>query len=237
MPDTEIPLARAVTDIIADAVELSRRRILDVGSGGGGLVRWLAQQGAGATGLETQQPLVAEARAREPVADEDYVVGRGEALPFAAHAFDAVIFSFSLHHVPEEAMRAALGEAGRVARADGTVLIVEPVADGDYFEVVRMVDDETRVRRLALEALHDHRAHGLVAGPERRYRIRHVFESPESMFERLVRVDPAREALIARQRDELERRFFSCARRLQTGYAFDMEVRSNVLFKPASRPV
>src|SRR5690606_15901719 len=29
MPDTEIPLARAVTDIIADAVELSRRRILD----------------------------------------------------------------------------------------------------------------------------------------------------------------------------------------------------------------
>lgn len=236
MPDSQIPLVKSVTGIIADAVELSGRRILDVGSGGGGLVRWLAAQGARATGLETQQPLVAEARALEPVAGEDYVVGRGESLPFADDAFDTVIFSFSLHHVPEGAMRAALAEAGRVSRSDGAVLIVEPVADGDYFEVVRLVDDETRVRRLALDAVFDHRAHGLVEGPQRYYRIRHVFESPGAMFDRMVRVDPDREAVIASRRDELERRFFACARRLETGYGFDMEIRCNVLFKPAARP-
>ncbi|MCZ7599004.1 MAG: hypothetical protein M5U09_16645 [Gammaproteobacteria bacterium] len=47
MPDSQIPLVTSVTGIIADAVELSGRRILDVGSGGGGLVRWLAGQGHG----------------------------------------------------------------------------------------------------------------------------------------------------------------------------------------------
>src|SRR5690606_11273655 len=42
MPDSRILLVKSVTGIIADAVELSGRRILDVGSGGGGLVRWIA---------------------------------------------------------------------------------------------------------------------------------------------------------------------------------------------------
>lgn len=236
MSTDTIPFISSVTDVVTDAIKIDSCRILDVGCGAGGLVRWLAEQGARVTGLETQHDLVEAARQRQPVASEDYVEGGGEDLPFADSEFDVVIFSFSLHHVPARSMRDALGEAYRVLKPGGAVLVVEPVADGDYFALVRMIDDETEVRRLALEALRDRDAHGLAPGEERFYRMRRWFDGPDQFVARMVEVDPARQALIDDNRVELDKRFFVHGKRDEKGYCFEMEIRSNMLLKSVVEP-
>ncbi len=224
------PVVGTVFDVIVDALDLTARRVLDVGCGDGALVRWLVRQGATATGIETQQALVESARSRT-IGDETFHHGRGESLPFDDAVFDAVVFSYSLHHVPEGAMRAALAEAHRVLVDEGRVLVVEPVADGDYFEVMKIVDDETHVRRLALEAINDSSSHGLAPGPERYYRSYRDFHGPDDMLEQIIRVDPARRDIVDANRDRLRDRFFRHGTKVEKGYRFEMAIRSNVLLK------
>ncbi len=227
----EKPLVSSVEEVISRAVVLDGRRVADIGCGRGGLVRWLAGHAAEVAGVECQPELVEQARARQPVAGERYLEGRGEAMPLDDASLDLVIFSYSLHHVPPEAMRAALSEAGRVLVDGGEVLVVEPVADGGYFEVMRLVDDETRVRRLALEAVQDVAAHGLRPVAERGWRIHYHFADVEQLKRRLVDVDPSRRDAVAAHAGELERRFLAEGEPVAEGYRFEMEIRSNLLVK------
>ncbi len=235
MAHPNTPLVASVTEVIDEIVDVSSRRVLDVGCGTGALVRWLAERGARATGVETQSDLVDAARNRPPVCGERYLHGGGESLPLADEEFDVVIFSFSLHHVPGDKMRKALAEARRVLVDGGIVVVVEPVADGDYFEVVRIVDDETRVRRLALDAVSDLDAHGLEPGPEAYYRMHRHYSDPERLFEQIVRVDPDRAPVVAANRDRLIEKFYRHGRPAEEGYRFEMEIRSNLLVKSSSQ--
>jgi ubiquinone/menaquinone biosynthesis C-methylase UbiE len=142
-------------DPVAVLLELAppEGTVIDVGCGEGSVVRRYAAAGATAIGVETGAEPLARARAHEPVSDERYVEGVGQALPLENASADAVLFVQSLHHVPEEAMDAALAEAARVARPGGGVVVLEPLAEGPFFALVAMVDDETRVRALAQEAV------------------------------------------------------------------------------------
>ena len=136
-----------------DLLDVRGARVIDVGCGDGGFVRRLAALGALAIGVEPSGEQLARARAQPPVADERYLEGAAEQLPLEAASADTIVFVNSLHHVPEDALDTALEEAVRVLRPGGTLYIQEPLAAGSYFELVRLVDDETRVRRLAHEAI------------------------------------------------------------------------------------
>ena len=144
-----------------------------------------AAAGATAIGVETGAEPLARARAHEPVSDERYVEGVGQALPLEDASADAVLFVQSLHHVPEDAMDAALAEAARVARPGGGVVVLEPLAEGPFFALVAMVDDETRVRALAQEAVAARPAAGRARAALRRAR-------PAGLVRRLPRPDHAR---------------------------------------------
>jgi ubiquinone/menaquinone biosynthesis C-methylase UbiE len=145
-----------VTDpraLLAELVPLQGATVVDVGCGDGDLVRWLAGRGAHAIGVEVGEEPLALARAAGPVADERYERGGGEALPLADDSADAATFIQSLHHVPVEDMDQALREVARVLRPGGLVFVQEPLAEGDQFEVLQPLDDETHVRRAAQAAL------------------------------------------------------------------------------------
>jgi SAM-dependent methyltransferase len=127
------------------------RTVVDVGCGEGSVVRRFAAGGAAAIGVESGAESLARARAHAPVADERYLEGGGEALPLEDASAAAVLFVQSLHPVPEP--DAALTEAARVVRPGGEVVVVEPLAEGAFFALVAIVDDETRVRALAQAAI------------------------------------------------------------------------------------
>jgi SAM-dependent methyltransferase len=91
---------------------------LDVGCGEGRFCRMLAARGVHAIGIDPTEPLVAEARRRDPTGD--YRVGRAGALDLPDASFDLVVAYLSLIDIPD--LPAAIGEMTRVLRR-GALLI------------------------------------------------------------------------------------------------------------------
>lgn len=180
---------------------LNGRSILDIGCGHGALARALTARGARVHGIDPGPEAIAAARAAVPEAT--FTEAGAEALPFADGSFDAVVFLNSLHHVPAQLMAAALGEALRVSR--GPVLVVEPLAEGSYFEVLRPVEDETAIRGLAQDALSDCIARGEAQAVRRLdYDDVRRVSGVDSFLARAVAVDPARAAAAERHRGTVE---------------------------------
>jgi len=158
MPDTAaaLPLLKH-TQVLRDRLPLEGARIADIGCGDGGLVRAMARGGAWVVGIDPGPQQLARARAAEaagaPENREAYVCALGEALPLPGACLDALVYFNALHHVPIAVQQAALAEAARVLRPGGLLYVQEPLAEGDYFELMRPIEDETEVRARAYEAL------------------------------------------------------------------------------------
>ncbi|MEU6068902.1 MULTISPECIES: class I SAM-dependent methyltransferase [Streptomyces] len=106
-------------------------RVLDVGCGTGYLTRHMAvrvgPEGA-VTGVDPSPPVLDYARRRRPQpvsAPCTYREGIAESLDLPDAAFDTVVTSLMLHHLPQELRPAALREMRRVLRPGGRLLVVE----------------------------------------------------------------------------------------------------------------
>jgi len=76
-----------------------------------------------------------------------------ESISHADGSFDVVMMFHSLHHVPLDRMDDAFREIHRVLRPGGVAYISEPVFAGAYNELIRIYNDEERVRKAAFEAI------------------------------------------------------------------------------------
>jgi SAM-dependent methyltransferase len=105
---------------ILDALRLGPGdRLLEIGCGGGLLLRDALASGAAATGLDHSEEMVRLARERAPGAD--VVRGSAERLPFADGSFTAVAMSIVFMFLPDPV--AVLRECARVLAAGGRVAI------------------------------------------------------------------------------------------------------------------
>ncbi len=94
-------------------------RLLDVGCGGGLLLRDALATGAAATGVDHSPEMVALARERAPGAE--VIVGAAERLPFAGEAFTAVAMSVVFLFLADPA--GVLAECGRVLERGGRLAV------------------------------------------------------------------------------------------------------------------
>jgi SAM-dependent methyltransferase len=101
--------------LMARGVELNGRRVLDAGTGAGCIPEALRSAGAMVVGMDLR-----DHRLRE-IGRTPFVAGRGEALPFADGAFDVVVSSNVLEHVP--GTTATIDELARVCRIGGYVYL------------------------------------------------------------------------------------------------------------------
>ncbi|WP_053225718.1 class I SAM-dependent methyltransferase [Solirubrobacter soli] len=132
---------------LTKVVDVRGKTVVDIGCGDGAFVRALATAGAEAIGIEVSEDAVARARERDPA--HRYELGGAERLPFEDASIDVATLMRSLHHVPDPAR--AFPELARVVR--GHVWIAEPLPEGEFFELLRPVDDETEVRANAQRAI------------------------------------------------------------------------------------
>lgn len=102
-------------------------RVLDVGCGAGREALALARMGFTVTGVDITPALLEEARriAVDRALSIDFRLADGTTLEFSDGGFDYVLLiTQMIHHVPGKANRVRLlREAGRVARAEGRILL------------------------------------------------------------------------------------------------------------------
>jgi SAM-dependent methyltransferase len=188
-------LTREVVDdmaVLLRLVPVSGRDVVDIGCGGGVLVRALTARGARVTGVEISESQLAAAIRDDDGNGARYVVGLGQRLPLADASVDVVVFMRTLHHVPPADMLSALGEARRVLRPGGMVYIAEPLAEGDFFELTSLVEDEREVRAAAQRAIADAAEAGLDRVEGLEYDVRLCLAGLDAFVARLVSVDPVR---------------------------------------------
>jgi SAM-dependent methyltransferase len=181
--------------------------VLDIGCGGGALVRELAGRGARAIGLEVSQQQLGPALARDPDGGARYLVGRAQALPLPDASVEVAVFMRTLHHVPPADLRLALAEARRVLRPGGAVYVAEPLAEGDFFALTSLVEDELEVREAAQAALAAAGRVCLDRVTTVDYDVRVSVPGLAGLRARIVRVDTARAAAFDARKAQLAEAF------------------------------
>lgn len=108
---------------VVAAIPAEVRRVLDVGCGGGVALSLLreARPAVASVGLDLSRRAVEAGRAHYGL---DLVQGRADALPFGDRAFDAVLATELLEHLPHDVYPKALTEIARVA--DAWVIVTVP---------------------------------------------------------------------------------------------------------------
>lgn len=181
--------------------------VLDVGCGGGALVRELAGRGARVAGLEISPEQLAPAIASDRGIGARYLVGQAQELPLEDASVDVVVFMRALHHVPPRDLMQALCEARRVLRLHGVVYVAEPLAEGDYFTLTSLIEDELVVREAVQTAL----AKAALAGLDRvcsvDYDVRLCIAGLAALRTRIVSVDPGRTEVFEARAAELANAF------------------------------
>ncbi len=222
---------RSSGSVLREMIVLDGADVLDVGSGDGSLVRYMTKHGARVTGLECGPAQLEKAHSFDREGEETYVEGVGQDMPFDNASFDAVVFNFSLHHIPEDSMLPALKEAARVAKPGATIYINEPIAEGSGFEVHQPIDDETEVRDKALSAIKAAKEVGLRQERELTFLTQYHYTDFEEMKDEMIRIDPTRKAHFESIEDDLRAGFERLGVREEKGMRFDQPVRVNILRK------
>lgn len=215
---------------------LQGRRILDIGCGRGNLLQALAERGASVAGLDPDEAMLEIAQALVPKAALKQ--GCAQLLPWGDTSMHAAIFVNSLHHVPIPDMLLALDEAARVVGKGGSVIVVESLSEGSFFDALRLIEDETDVRQAAQDAIVRARRRGIVSEIRQvEYDRIEVFSDAEAFLARAVTIDPSREERAQAARAKLVARFEALSDHDKGGYVLHQPLRLHHLKVPfAAKP-
>jgi ubiquinone/menaquinone biosynthesis C-methylase UbiE len=181
--------------------------VVDIGCGGGATVRELTARGARVTGVEISDEQLAAARANDDGGGARYLVGTAQALPLPDGSVDLALFMRSLHHVPVADLVPALTEARRVLRPNGAIYVAEPLAQGDYFALTTLVEDEQSVREAVQATLARAAAAGLHRATTVDYDVQMRLAGVDAYRARTLSVDPSREEALDARREEIAAAF------------------------------
>jgi len=159
---------------IRSLADFKGKKVLEIGCGDGRVSSELADRTESYIAIDPDRECILQARSRTEAVD--FQTGTGEALEFEAESFDIVLFTFSLHH---QNPGAALKEAERVVAESGTVIILEPAADGEVQAFYNIFNDETRV---LARALYEIEAGDLVVGHKEIFCTLWAFDDEKELY-------------------------------------------------------
>ncbi|MCI0470024.1 MAG: class I SAM-dependent methyltransferase [Candidatus Aminicenantes bacterium] len=127
-PGTRLIFEHQFKLILNEINSAEKGMILEIGCGRGQLLEYLSAN------LDARVPLfvgldistkLAELKQKYPPRLK-WITADGERLPFAADAFDTIVYNGSLHHLPD--FKDALHDALRCLKKNGRIIFLEPVS-------------------------------------------------------------------------------------------------------------
>ena len=137
--------------------------VLELGCGSARWTRTIAEKFHIASLLATEVDKVQHAKNQQinDLPKVEFRYGGAQDIDLPDASVDIVIMLKSLHHVPMDLMRQSLREIHRVLRSGGLAFISEPVYAGEFNEILRLFNDEKKVRQAAFDTLREAVAAGL----------------------------------------------------------------------------
>lgn len=163
-----------IFDKILEYTDLNNLKTLEIGCGTGRISSLLSSKTNLLFAIDPDEHAIQKARAN--VSGVDFRTGSGEALDFSTDSFDIVIFTLSLHHQnPQKALR----EAMRVLRADGIILVIEPIPDGEIEVLFSFLHNENKEKAVAQNCID---SSGLTTVKSELFTADWVFEDKTDLF-------------------------------------------------------
>ncbi len=231
--DPQAGIISSDLELMGELLPLKDATVVELGCGSARMTRMMVERFAPRRVIATE---VDEIQHDKNLAIDDlpgvtFVVGGAQHIDLPDREADVVIMLKSLHHVPMEAMDQAMDEIARVLRPGGLAYLSEPVFAGEFNEILRLFNDEQRVREAAFAAVAGAVERGLLAARQQRFFLsRSCFADFGEFEQRILRATHSNhqvdEALYHRVKEAF------AARLGEAGAEFLNPMRVDLLVKP-----
>lgn len=151
----QIDLICPEPEIYNRLLSLDDKHILELGCGYAQKTRDIAISGANRriTALEVDEIAHKKNLQITDLPNVTFGLAGAQDIPLHDESVDVVFMFKSLHHVPTGLMEQSLREIWRVLKPVGMAYISEPVFAGEFNEILRLFNDEQKVREAAFNTL------------------------------------------------------------------------------------
>ncbi len=165
-------------------VPLAGTTILEIGCGDGRITRELSRYAARVVATDLNEKVLEQARNKISATNVEFLFTPGGFADLPEQAFDLVIYTLSLHHIPPDKMVAHLQHSGQLLNQAGKIVIVEPGNGGSFLEVKQRFGagsgDESAEKAAAVVAMR-HLA-GWNLSPTYKFNVEFLFENLEDFY-------------------------------------------------------
>ena len=181
------PTNRYIATILSRC-DISGKEVLEIGCGKGRITRDLAMHARRVVAIDPDAAALEKARAAIAADNVEFMLAPSGVPDLPAGSFDVVIYTLSLHHVPDTEISGSLRSSAGLLRNDGAIAVVEPGDGGSFTEAKERFGagsgDERPAREAAIRAMRT--LDGWTAGETIHFRTLFHFDDDEDFFTSLL---------------------------------------------------
>ena len=215
--------------ILIKELSFKNKKALDVGCGNGWFSIWADRKGSLVDAIDPSAIQIHDAKQKDKKNKINFIITGVENIKDLDNIYDLIFFFNSLHHIPENIMDNSIEYSKNKMGINGKILIIEPIATGNFHNFVKNIDDETKVRYLAYEAIKNCKKYNLEIVKELKYNEIKTFDSGEECINFLSKVDESRKNYIKNNKDFLLSEFNKLSKYNNKKYEFIQPMRLNII--------
>lgn len=138
-------------------VPLAGTTILEIGCGTGRITGDMAEYAEKIVATDRDEAVLEQAKKNITAENVEFLYTPDGFANLTEQSFDLVIYTLSLHHIPQEKMVENLKHSGKLLKNVGKIIVIEPGNSGSYLEVKNRFGagsgDESTVKAAAMTAM------------------------------------------------------------------------------------
>ena len=215
--------------ILMEELLFENKKVLDVGCGNGWFSIWADRNGCSVDAIDPSAAQIKDSKDKDKTNKINFMVAGAENINDLNNCYDLIFFFNSLHHIPDTMMDKSIKYSKNKMDRNGSIIIIEPIAKGNFHNFVKYIDDETSVRNKAYKTIKNCKKYNLEIVKELMYDEIKRFESGEECINFLSKVDEGRKSYIDNNTELLLNKFKDLSNYNNSKYEFTQPMRLNIL--------